>query len=51
VVSAEDEEVFGVFDFVCEEETYYFNGLFASIDVVTEEKVIGLRQGWWVSHS
>jgi len=40
VISAEDEEVFGVFDFVCEEEAYYFDGLFAPVYVVTEEEVI-----------
>jgi hypothetical protein len=40
VVSAEDKEVFWVFDFVCEEEAYYFDGLFASVHVVTEEEVI-----------
>ena len=42
MVAAEDEEVFGVFDFVCEEKTYYFDGLFASVYVVAEEEVIGL---------
>ncbi len=42
MVAAEDEEVFGVFDFVREEEAYYFDGLFASVNVVSEEEVIGL---------
>ena len=43
MVSAEDEEVFGVFNFVCKEEAYHFNGLFASVYIVTEEEVIGLE--------
>jgi len=42
VVSSEDEEVFGVLDFVGEEEADYFDGLFASVDVVSEEEVVGL---------
>lgn len=41
VVAAEDEEVFGVFYFVGEEEADYFEGLFAAVDVVTEEEVVG----------
>ena len=45
VVSSEDEEVFGVLDFVGEEEADYFDGLFASIDVVSEEEVVGLLDG------
>jgi len=37
VVSAEDEEIFGVFDLVGEEEGYYFEGLFAAVYIVAEE--------------
>mmetsp|Transcript_31876 Transcript_31876/g.38009 ORF Transcript_31876/g.38009 Transcript_31876/m.38009 type:complete len:86 (-) Transcript_31876:720-977(-) len=37
VVSAEDEEIFGVFDLVGEEEGDYFEGLFAAVYVVAEE--------------
>ena len=42
VVAPEDEEVFGVFNFVCEKETYHFNGLFSSVNIITKEEVIGL---------
>lgn len=41
MVSSEDEEVFGVFDLVREEQADGLEGLFSSIDVVTEEKVVG----------
>ena len=41
VVSSEDEEVFGVFDLVSEEEANGFERLFSSIDVVAEEEVVG----------
>ena len=44
VVAAEDEEVFGIFDFVCEKKTDGFQRLLASIDVVTEEEVVGFRR-------
>ena len=42
VVSTEDEEVFGVLDFVGEEEADYFDGLLSAVDVVSKEKVVGL---------
>ena len=41
VVSAQDEEVLRVLDFVCEKETYGFQGLFTAIDVVSQEQVVG----------
>ena len=37
VVSTKDEEVFGVFDLVCEEKTDSFERLLATIHVVSEE--------------
>lgn len=43
MVSSEDEEVFGVFDLVREEEADSFEGLLSSIDVVAEEEVVGFR--------
>jgi len=43
VVSTEDEEVFGIFDFVSKKEAYYFNRLFSSVNVVTKEEIIGLE--------
>jgi len=41
VVAAEDEEVFWVLYFISEEEADYFEGLFAAVDVVAEEEVVG----------
>ncbi len=43
VVSSKQEEVLRVLDFVAKEETDCFNGLFSTIDVVSQEEVIGLR--------
>ena len=34
MVSSKNKEVFGVFDFVCEEETYCFQGLFSPIHII-----------------
>jgi hypothetical protein len=42
VVSAENEEVFGVLDLVGEEEADGLERLLTSVDVVAEEKVVGL---------
>lgn len=44
VVATKHEEVLWVFDLVCEEQANRFQGLFATIDVVTEEEVV--RFGW-----
>lgn len=43
VVATEDEEVLRVFDLVGEKQADGFEGLLATVDVVTEEKVVGLR--------
>lgn len=43
VVAAEDEEVLGVLDLVREQEADGLERLLATVDVVTEEKVVGLR--------
>jgi hypothetical protein len=40
VVAAQDEEVLGIFDLVCEEQAYGLERLLASIDVVAEEEVV-----------
>lgn len=42
VVATKDEEVFGVFDLVCEEKADSLQRLLATVDVVSEEKVVGL---------
>jgi hypothetical protein len=42
VIAAQDEEVFGIFDLVGEEEADDLERLLASIDVVAEEEVVGL---------
>lgn len=41
MVAAEDEEVFGVLDLVRKKEANGLEGLFPSVDIVTEEEVIG----------
>ena len=42
VVSAQDEEVLGILDLVCQKQADRLKRLLASIDVVAEEKVVGL---------
>lgn len=42
MVSAENEKVLGVFNLVGEEKADGFEGLFAPIDIVTQEEVVGL---------
>lgn len=44
VVTAKEEEVFREFDLVAEQEEDGFEGLFAAVDIVAEEKVVCL---WW----
>ena len=41
VVSAQDEEVLRVLDLVCQQQTDRLQRLLSSIDVVTEEEVVG----------
>lgn len=43
VVTAENEEVFGVLDLVGKEQANSLKGLLSTVDVVTEEQVVGLR--------
>ena len=43
MVAAQDEEVFGVLDLVCQQKADGLEGLLATVDVVTEEEVVGLR--------
>ena len=43
VVTSKQEEVLRVLDFVAKKETDCFNGLLSTIDVVSQEEVIGLR--------
>lgn len=42
VVTSEDEEVFGVLDLVGEEQADGLKRLLTSVDVITEEEVVGL---------
>ena len=42
VVAAQDEEVLGVLDLVGQEKADGLEGLLATVDVVTEEEVVGL---------
>ena len=41
VITTEDEEVFGILDLVCEQQTNGLERLLSSVDVITEEKVVG----------
>lgn len=41
VVSTENKEVFGILDLVREEKADSFEGLLATVNVVSEEKVVG----------
>ena len=43
VVAAQDEEVLGVLDLVGQEKADGLEGLLATVDIVTEEEVVGLR--------
>jgi hypothetical protein len=42
VVAAQNEEVLGVFDLVCQQETDGLERLLATIDIVAQEQVVGL---------
>lgn len=44
MVTTENEEVFRILDLVREEKADGFEGLLATVDVVTEEKVVGFRR-------
>lgn len=44
VVAAQDEEVLGVLDLVGQEKADGLKGLLATVDIVTEEEVVGLRR-------
>lgn len=46
VVSSQNEEVFGVFDLVCKKKADCFERLFATVDVIAQEKVVRF---WWES--
>lgn len=41
MVTSQEEEVLGVLDFIGKEQTDSFYGLFSSVDVVSQEQVIG----------
>jgi phage tail sheath gpL-like len=42
VVASEDEEVFGVFDLVREQQADGLERLLSSVDIVSKEEVVGL---------
>lgn len=44
MVAAQDEEVFRVLDLVREQKANSLQGLLATINVVTEEQVVGFRR-------
>lgn len=41
MVSSQDEKVFRVLDFIRQQQADSFKGLLASVDIVTEEEIIG----------
>jgi hypothetical protein len=42
VVSSEQEEIFGILDLVSEEKAHCLEGLLASVNVITQEEVVGI---------
>jgi hypothetical protein len=44
VVSSKEEEVLGVFDFVAQQKQNRFKTLLATVNIVTQEQIVGL---WW----
>lgn len=42
VVAAQDEEVFGILDLVCEQEANGLERLLTTVDIVAEEEVVSL---------
>lgn len=44
VVTTENKEVFRIFNLVCKEQADGLERLFATVDVVSEEEVVGLRR-------
>ena len=45
MVAPEHEEIFWVFNFIGQQQTYSCNAEISTIDVVTKEQVVGI---WWV---
>ena len=43
VISPQQEEVFGVLDFVREQQAYNFQRLLAAVNVISQEQVVSLR--------
>ena len=44
MVSSQQEEVFGVLDFVSQQKTNALYGLLSSIDVISQEKVVSISR-------
>ena len=44
MISSQQKEVLRVLDLVAEQQADRFDGLFSTVDVIAEEKVVGL---WW----
>ena len=44
MVPSQEEEVLGILDLIGEEKADGFEGLFAAVNVIAEEEVVGL--GW-----
>jgi hypothetical protein len=42
VVSTQDEKVFRIFDFVSKQKTNRFQALFSTVDVISQEQIVGL---------
>lgn len=43
MVTAEDEEVFRIFNLICQEQADGLKGLLASVDVISEEEIVCFR--------
>ena len=44
MVATQDEEVFGILDFICKQKADRLEGLLASVYIVAKEEVVGLRR-------
>lgn len=44
MIASQQKEVFRVLDLVSEEKTDGLQGLLSSVDIVTQEKVVGIRR-------
>jgi hypothetical protein len=42
VISSEQEEVLRIFNFISEKKTHCFEWLLASVDIISQEEIVGI---------